>query len=748
MGLSLLDEIMKFDETKDNFKSDKRKKVGDYILGKILGEGTFAKVRLATHLITKEKVAIKIINKTAIKKHPYMKKFFRREAVLMQKLQHENIVGLYDVMETENSYYMVMEYADGGEFVKYLTSRRILTEDETRFFMRQLVSAVDHMHRTGIVHRDLKIDNILLDKHKNVKIIDFGLSNQAHSQAILTTQCGTPGYSAPEIFSKRNYGEAVDLWTLGVDMFVMLTGSLPFIVDPPVNLTKLHAQILRGVDIPQHLSDNCKDLLRRLLDPHEETRIKMPMVFMHPWINTAYSTAPSRIVPVNSLTLDEIDEDILSYMAEVLKIDDTDVRVNVMNRRVNGVTAIYQLLRRRVEKGLGCPGAEGFKRNSKLPAEQNMTVLASDSPPAVEESDDVSEVPMRHDVSVTIRFKMPVVETGGGHITDATERVWNKSYGNTSSNSISAKTLYETVKKGDPNVLMEKTPRKSWQKLTPRSAQAEAEKIEYKDFLRKLRVKSRESMNSPVTSKCTSHRSDAQSQASFDNSVSTALAGYLTSRSSTGSHVKPRESRVGVPARQGSLQRAGSTNVVSPVGDAKTMKQALTLSPIKPVSQTEHKQRAMEIMRKGDSVGRVGLPPPPPNSVMGGYIFDLGNTDDNGIEGEDDNECIACKHMEKLEKEFYGKFNLKLDSRSSAELSNMRHNSTCNGPSTMASFRAKPSGSPRTNRGVVPITFIGMRETWTPAPTSTTRRQAFTATHHVRRTPRERERMKSSKSVS
>jgi hypothetical protein len=429
----------------------------------------------------------------------------------------------------------------------------------------------------------------------------------------------------------------------------------------------------------------------------------MSMVFMHPWINKTYIRAPSRIVPVNTLTLDEIDEDILSYMAEVLKIDDSDVRVNVMNRRVNGVTAIYQLLRRRIDKGLEYPGAEGFKRAPKLSTENmSKTETVVIDTPAENERDDVSEVPIRHDVSVTIRFKTPVVENGR-EITDATERVWNKSYGNGSSSFLSTRTLYETVNKGDTkSVSHDRTSRKGWQRLTPRNVQAETEKNEYRDCLRKLRVRSRESMNSPPTSKCTNHRSDAQSQASYDNTVSIALAGYLSSRSSTSLHLKPqREFRHGPPARQGSL-RTGSSNVVSSIGDAETIKQALTLSPIKPSTQTEHKQRAVEILRKGDGVGKANLPPPPPNSAMGGYIYDLGDSDDHAIEGEDDNGCIACKNMDKLEKEFYGKFNLKLDPRSSTELSNIRHSATCNGPSKMAPARAKAIEIPRTGRGEFP----------------------------------------------
>ncbi|CAC5396841.1 CBL-interacting protein kinase 23,CBL-interacting serine/threonine-protein kinase 24,CBL-interacting protein kinase 31,Probable serine/threonine-protein kinase DDB_G0277165,SNF1-related protein kinase catalytic subunit alpha KIN12,Probable serine/threonine-protein kinase MARK-C,CBL-interacting serine/threonine-protein kinase 26,Serine/threonine-protein kinase BRSK2,Hormonally up-regulated neu tumor-associated kinase homolog B,Sucrose non-fermenting protein kinase 1,Hormonally up-regulated neu tumor-associa len=158
--------------TDENFvPTDKKKKVGSYILGRTIGEGSFAKVRQGFHIIAKEKVAVKVVPKKALLAKESVRRNVRREAIVLQKIQHPNIVRMYEVMETENGYYLVLESVEGGEFIKYLCIKKFLPEFECRKFARQLVSAVDHLHRSNIVHRDLKLENFLLDKDLNLKII-------------------------------------------------------------------------------------------------------------------------------------------------------------------------------------------------------------------------------------------------------------------------------------------------------------------------------------------------------------------------------------------------------------------------------------------------------------------------------------------------------------------------------------------------------------------------------------------------
>nr|XP_006811871.1 PREDICTED: SNF1-like protein kinase ssp2-like [Saccoglossus kowalevskii] len=295
-------------------KTYKKKKVGNYILGETIGSGSFAKVRLGTHILTDEKVAIKVIDKKLIEKREYTKRNLHREAVMLQRLKHPNIVQLYEVLETSNNYYLILELADGGELMKYLCDKQRFTERESRKFMRQLVSAVDHMHQAGVIHRDIKVENFLMDKDLNLKIIDFGLSNMLSSDGVLRTQCGSPAYAAPEIFSNATYGPAVDVWSIGVNMYAMLTGELPFKVEPPSSISKLHSCILQGCRIPHTLTKDCKDLLGKMLTLSETSRITLREIMKHPWMNRGYS---SLLYPTKyPVKYDDIDKSVVSKMAE------------------------------------------------------------------------------------------------------------------------------------------------------------------------------------------------------------------------------------------------------------------------------------------------------------------------------------------------------------------------------------------------------------------------------------------------
>ncbi|XP_033121071.1 serine/threonine-protein kinase par-1-like [Anneissia japonica] len=331
-----------------------RKRVGGYVLGDTIGEGSFAKVRVGTHIMTHEKVAIKIIDKKLIAKRDYVRKNLRREAAMLQKLNHVNIAQLYEVLETQNNYYLVMELAEGGEFMRYLCDRRKLSERETRKYMRQLVSAVEYMHKAELVHRDIKIENFLLDEDNNLKVIDFGLSNVLGSDGFLRTQCGSPAYAAPEIFCSTSYGPAVDVWSIGVNMYAMLTGELPFTVDSPTNMTKLHAKIIKGCNIPEYLTKDCKDLLSRLLKADEAVRIKLGDVMKHTWINRGYSHRLRSCCYPNKLTEDHLNKNVVSYIAE-LDFTKKEVTENVIENNPTPDHAMYHLLVKRLANGWGYP---------------------------------------------------------------------------------------------------------------------------------------------------------------------------------------------------------------------------------------------------------------------------------------------------------------------------------------------------------------------------------------------------------
>ncbi|KAG8067723.1 hypothetical protein GUJ93_ZPchr0005g16103 [Zizania palustris] len=201
-----------------------------YEVGKLLGQGTFAKVYHAMNIVTSQTVAIKVIDKDKILKVGLMDQV-KREISVMKLVRHPNIIQLYEVMATKSKIYFVLEYVKGGELFTKVAKGR-LKEDVARKYFQQLVSAVDFCHSRGVYHRDLKPENLLVDENGNLKISDFGLSALAESRrqdGLLHTTCGTPAYVAPEVISRKGYdGVKVDTWSCGVILFVLMAGYLPF----------------------------------------------------------------------------------------------------------------------------------------------------------------------------------------------------------------------------------------------------------------------------------------------------------------------------------------------------------------------------------------------------------------------------------------------------------------------------------------------------------------------------------------
>ncbi|KAL5010170.1 hypothetical protein ScPMuIL_012475 [Solemya velum] len=344
------------DDIDDTGPGDKKKKVGYYILGKTIGAGAFAKVRCGMHLVAREKVAVKVIPKKTLIIREHVRRNVRREAIMLQRLEHPNIIRLYEVMETGNSYYLVLELAHYGQFIHYLAARGKLTEKEGAFYLRQMVSAIDHMHSSNIVHRDLKLENFLLDKQNVIKLIDFGLSNVFHGDTSLTTQCGSPVYTAPEVFSNRKYGPAVDIWSIGVCMYAMLVGTLPFYPHQTNSLTELHALILRGCTIPDDLTDACRDLLANMLCVDESRRIKMADILCHPWLCEDHTEVIERHLPLYRKAPKFPRTEIINYMSRVHDLQENEILFAIAERKMNAPGATYHLLLKRLDAGLKVNG--------------------------------------------------------------------------------------------------------------------------------------------------------------------------------------------------------------------------------------------------------------------------------------------------------------------------------------------------------------------------------------------------------
>ncbi|XP_009245371.2 serine/threonine-protein kinase SIK3 isoform X2 [Pongo pygmaeus] len=256
-------------------------RIGYYEIDRTIGKGNFAVVKRATHLVTKAKVAIKIIDKTQLDEEN-LKKIFR-EVQIMKMLCHPHIIRLYQVMETERMIYLVTEYASGGEIFDHLVAHGRMAEKEARRKFKQIVTAVYFCHCRNIVHRDLKAENLLLDANLNIKIADFGFSNLFTPGQLLKTWCGSPPYAAPELFEGKEYdGPKVDIWSLGVVLYVLVCGALPF---DGSTLQNLRARVLSGkFRIPFFMSTECEHLIRHMLVLDPNKRLSMEQICKHKWM--------------------------------------------------------------------------------------------------------------------------------------------------------------------------------------------------------------------------------------------------------------------------------------------------------------------------------------------------------------------------------------------------------------------------------------------------------------------------------
>ncbi|KAL7224605.1 hypothetical protein ACSBR1_025969 [Camellia fascicularis] len=296
--------------------------IGKYQLSRTIGEGTFAKVKLATNTENGQHVAIKIIDKHMVIENNLIYQV-KREIRTMKLLRHPNIVRIHEVIGTKTKIYIVMEYVSGGQLADKLVRFNIrlgnpgtalqiiltilslffffffvlvqsyinrLNEREARKHFQQLIDAVDYCHCRGVYHRDLKPENLLLNSKGNLKVSDFGLSALRKPGDLLSTACGSPSYVAPELLMNKGYeGAAADVWSCGVILFELLTGFLPF---DDRNLMNLYKKILRAqYTFPEWFTESQKKLISKILDPNPRTRITIPEIIEDQWFQTNYEPA-------------------------------------------------------------------------------------------------------------------------------------------------------------------------------------------------------------------------------------------------------------------------------------------------------------------------------------------------------------------------------------------------------------------------------------------------------------------------
>ncbi|KZF22016.1 kinase-like protein, partial [Xylona heveae TC161] len=300
-------------------------KFGDYILGQTLGEGEFGKVKIGWKKENGIEVAVKLIRRESLGTNPSRLPKIYREISILRGLAHPNIVRLHEMVETERHIGIILEYASGGELFDYILHHRYLKDNAARRLFAQLVSGVGYLHKKGIVHRDLKLENLLLDRNRNIIITDFGFANtfDPHDELgdeieynlsnkefvrrmdlddvrdngfrrgdLMQTSCGSPCYAAPElVVSDSLYtGRKVDVWSCGVILYAMLAGYLPFDDDPANpegdNINLLYKYIVSTpLTFPEYVTPHARDLLRRILVPDPRKRADLFEVARHSWLS-------------------------------------------------------------------------------------------------------------------------------------------------------------------------------------------------------------------------------------------------------------------------------------------------------------------------------------------------------------------------------------------------------------------------------------------------------------------------------
>jgi MAP/microtubule affinity-regulating kinase len=356
-------------KTENSLKSFKCGNIGYYNFERNLGEGNFAKVKLAVHTITKEKVAIKIIDKTKLDEINSKKLF--REVRIMKLLNHAHIVKLYEVIDTPDELYLIMEYVKGGEIFDYIVAHGKMKEDVAKKHFRQIVLAVDHCHRLKIIHRDLKAENILLDDKMNVKVADFGFSTQFRDDAKLNTWCGSPPYACPELYLGQEYfGPEVDIWSLGVILFVLVCGSLPFDAS---NLPKLRAKILAGkFKVPYHMSKECESLIRRMIVVDPTQRISLSDLKDDTWLNDGDKSQQN--ISTQLLIGPSMHERIIKEL-DKLGLNREDVESALKENIYNHVQACYYLIADREDK----KDKEGTPISIQIELPKSLAAIPTDS---------------------------------------------------------------------------------------------------------------------------------------------------------------------------------------------------------------------------------------------------------------------------------------------------------------------------------------------------------------------------------
>eukprot|EP01022_Parablepharisma_sp_SALTPOND_P012347 TRINITY_DN1583_c0_g1_i1.p1 TRINITY_DN1583_c0_g1~~TRINITY_DN1583_c0_g1_i1.p1 ORF type:complete len:573 (+),score=46.97 TRINITY_DN1583_c0_g1_i1:2652-4370(+) len=323
-----------------------------YVIGRTIGQGAYASVRLAYHKSLCKKVALKVYEKKKLVE-PQRQKSVYREIRLLEKMNHVNVVKLYDAFDTENHVLLAMDYVRGNSLHGYLKAQpnRRLDEWEAKRLFRQVICGIEYCHGKSIAHRDIKLENLLLDEHNNVKIIDFGFSTCIPNTKKIKIFCGTPSYMSPEIVLRKEYaGPPADIWALGVLLYAMLCGTFPF---KGRNDKELYRRISAvQICFPEHLSELAKSLLQRIFQFDPDKRPNAHEIMNDPWLSTtsdkSYQKLPFKDTPKSSTSQNINLEAYMAYYSDQSFPARTDPYeaakpIQTVNNNINIITNITHI---------------------------------------------------------------------------------------------------------------------------------------------------------------------------------------------------------------------------------------------------------------------------------------------------------------------------------------------------------------------------------------------------------------------
>ena len=316
--------------------------IGPYKIDQEVDPGHCTPVWRAIDTTTGKPVAIKAITKLSSASPGHRN--IKYEIELQKELDFPFIAKLYDVIETPFSLFLVMELANGCSLADVVNQKGGFPEAQIKTTFCQLVATLEYLHSRGVVHRDIKGENLMLDYNRNLKMIDFGLSSMFET-GVYKTACGSPVYTAPEVIKRVSYGKSADIWSLGVLLYLMATGEFPFEDESMPKL--LHKVAHEPVPVPQGVSKELRDLLQRLLQKQPEKRIELTEIFDHPWIASAYplSERKRRMLFKSCISEDFMDRQIVEEL-EALNVDTHELREFLMRGKYNALTAMYRIKRR------------------------------------------------------------------------------------------------------------------------------------------------------------------------------------------------------------------------------------------------------------------------------------------------------------------------------------------------------------------------------------------------------------------